>query len=102
MTTSHSSHIFLLFYVIASVIFFTYAIKSFGSAVDHERLLKERRLKLEQMKSLDFLADLNEGKGVAKHEFVLSILIHLGVLNAEYDVNPWIKVSKYSQCEYQM
>ena len=44
------------------------------------------------MQSLDFIAELNEGKGVAKHEFVLAILTHLGVLNAEEDVDPWMKV----------
>eukprot|EP01034_Spumella_vulgaris_P026270 gene26270-32821_t len=30
-------------------------------------------------------------EGVGKHEFVLAILSHLGVLDRERDVEPWMK-----------
>jgi hypothetical protein len=63
-----------------------------------QNTLRERKLLLKQMQSLDFIADLNDGQGVRKHEFVLAVLSHLGVLNKERDVDPWMKVGTDKFC----
>lgn len=55
-------------------------------------LNKRKENILQLRKNLDFLADLNNGAGVTKHEFVLEILLHLEILDREKDVLPWIKV----------
>lgn len=41
---------------------------------------------------MTFLSELDSGKGVTEPEFILAILEHLGVLNQEKDIKPWIEV----------
>jgi len=73
--------------------FFAIAISDFTHHYEKESQLKTRKKELRKMENMDFLADLNCGKGVNKHEFVLAILIRKGLLNKEKDVDPWIDVS---------
>jgi hypothetical protein len=35
---------------------------------------------------------MNDGCGVSKFEFVLTILEHIGKLDRETDIAPWLKV----------
>jgi hypothetical protein len=37
---------------------------------------------------------MNEGRGVNKWEFVLTILEHIGTLDHDKDIAPWVKVSQ--------
>mmetsp|Transcript_3472 Transcript_3472/g.7639 ORF Transcript_3472/g.7639 Transcript_3472/m.7639 type:complete len:483 (+) Transcript_3472:134-1582(+) len=59
--------------------------------VTNRRVIEDRREQLKLQRSLTFLADSNGGLGVSKFEFVLTILQHIGVLNRENDVGPWLK-----------
>lgn len=46
-------------------------------------------------KDLRFLCDLDEnGDGISEEKFVLSILQHLGKIDHEQDVKPWLEVSE--------
>ncbi len=89
---SERTRVFLCFYIIISIVLIAYAINSFNAVLVAQNTLRKRKLLLKQMQSLDFIADLNDGQGVRKHEFVLAVLSHLGVLDKERDVDPWMKV----------
>lgn len=54
-----------------------------------EEILLKRR-------ELQFLVDLDKGDGVSEEQFVLAILEHIGVLNRDKDILPWVEVSKYT------
>lgn len=47
---------------------------------------------LKLQRKLHFLADLNDGRGVSKFEFVLTILEHIGKLDHDKDIAPWLLV----------
>ncbi len=98
LSVSESTEIFLCFYIIVSIVFVAYAIGRFTSVLDDQKRLKKRTELLKQMQSLDFIAELNDGQGVGKHEFVLAILGHLGVLDKEKDIDPWLEVSAVAKC----
>ncbi len=89
---STSTRIFLCFYIVISIVLVAYAIGRFNSVLADQKQLRQRRELLTQMQSLDFIAELNGGQGVRKHEFVLAVLGHLGVVSPEKDIAPWMKV----------
>ncbi len=91
---SDSAKIFLCFYIIFSTILLANAINNFNALVNGRKMLKQREKMLQLEQTLSFICDLNQGMGVNKHEFVLAILTHIGTLNHDKDVLPWIKVRK--------
>jgi hypothetical protein len=54
--------------------------------------LQSRKELLNLNKKFDFLLELNGGHGVSKYLFVLTILEHLGTLDRNKDIDPWVKV----------
>ncbi len=64
-------------------------------------MVKAQQKKLEKIekmsireKDLGFLVDLDhEGKGVSEERFILEILQHIGKIDYEEDVKPWLQVS---------
>ena len=54
--------------------------------------LQNRKELLNLSKKFDFLLELNGGHGVSKYLFVLTILEHLGTLDRNKDIDPWVKV----------
>ena len=83
----------MCFYIIFSTILVAYAINNFNNLLRGQSLLKKKEQMLLQEQTLNFIADLNNGEGVNKHEFVLAILQHIGTLDRERDIDPWMRVS---------
>jgi len=86
-----STKIVLCFFIVISVIMLALMLKNLSTYVQNRRVIEDRREQLKLQRSLTFLADSNGGLGVSKFEFVLTILQHIGVLNRENDVGPWLK-----------
>jgi hypothetical protein len=84
--------VFLIFYITFTTFFIAIAINDFTHHFEKESQMRTRKKELKKLKNMDFLADLNGGKGLTKGEFVLAILVHKGVLDKAKDVDPWIGV----------
>jgi hypothetical protein len=47
-----------------------------------------------QAKDLRFLVELDEnGEGISEEKFILAILKHIGKIDHDQDVKPWLEVS---------
>jgi hypothetical protein len=88
-----ATKIFLCFYIVVSVTLLGLAIQNLYSLIRNRKVLAQRKELLVLQQKLHFLANMNEGKGVNKFEFVLTILEHIGTLDYEKDVEPWMHVS---------
>lgn len=80
--------------MIFSTILVAFAINNMNEA----RLKRQQILKVSEMllrnKDVNFLTELDvEGQGVTESEFVLSILLKLGVIDEEQDISQWRSVS---------
>ena len=87
-----STKIFLIFFIILSTTLLSLAINNIYAVIQNRKVLNERRSLLKLQRRLHFLADLNDGRGVGKFEFVLNILEHIGTLDHDKDIAPWLKV----------
>lgn len=47
-------------------------------------------------KDLHFLVGMDQGDGVTEDQFILAILKHLGKVDQENDIDPWLMVSNQS------
>lgn len=56
-----------------------------------KQLDKIEKTKL-RAKDLHFLVGMDKGNGLTEEQFVLAILKHLGTINYETDVEPWLMV----------
>lgn len=70
-------------------------INNLYTLIENRKYLSQRKQLLKLEKKLHFLADLNDGCGVSKFEFVLTILEHTGKLDRKTDIEPWLKVRFY-------
>lgn len=68
-------------------------INNLYTLIENRKYLSQRKQLLKLEKKLHFLADMNDGCGVSKFEFVLTILEHTGKLDRKTDIEPWLKVS---------
>lgn len=68
-------------------------INNLYTLIENRKYLSQRKQLLKLEKKLHFLADLNDGCGVTKYEFILTILEHIGKLDRKTDIEPWLKVS---------
>jgi hypothetical protein len=84
--------IFLCFYILVSTALLGLAINNVYTLIQNRKYLSQRKQLLKLEKKLHFLADMNDGCGVSKFEFVLTILEHIGKLDRETDIAPWLKV----------
>ena len=87
-----STKIFLIFFIILSTAVLGLAINNIYAVIQNRKVLNERRSLLKLQRRLHFLADLNDGRGVGRFEFVLTILEHIGTLDHDKDIAPWLKV----------
>lgn len=87
-----ASKIFLCFYIIVSVTLLGLAIQNLYSLIRNRKVLAQRKELLVLQRKLHFLAGLNGGHGLNKYEFVLTILEHIGTLDHEKDIAPWLEV----------
>ena len=85
--------VFLCFYILVSTSLLALAINNLYTLIQNRKYLSQRKQLLKLEKKLHFLADLNDGCGVSKFEFVLTILEHIGKLDRDTDIAPWLKVS---------
>ena len=67
-------------------------INNLYTLIENRKYLSQRKQLLKLEKKLHFLADMNDGCGVSKFEFVLTILEHTGKLDRKTDIEPWLKV----------
>ena len=87
-----STKIFLCFYIILSVTLLGLSIQNLYALLRNRKVLAKRKELLQLQRKLHFLADLNDGRGVGRFEFVLTILEHIGTLDHDKDIAPWLKV----------
>ena len=93
-----STKIFLCFYIILSVTLLGLSIQNLYALLRNRKVLAKRKELLQLQRKLHFLADLNDGRGVGRFEFVLTILEHIGTLDHDKDIAPWLKVSTTLYC----
>lgn len=94
VTVQHQgTKIFLCFYILVSTTLLALAINNLYTLIQNRKYLSQRKQLLKLEKKLHFLADMNDGCGVSKFEFVLTILEHIGKLDHASDIAPWLKVS---------
>ena len=86
-----STKAFLCVYMVLSAALVAYALNSLATLLQHRKMLLQREELLKLQTKLDFLAGLNGGRGVGKHQFVLTILEHLGTVRSR-DIEPWMEV----------
>lgn len=89
------SNLFLIFYITLSTITFAFAYNQVSLLRAEQEQAKQMEELLERRKDLGFIADLDQGNGVAEGTFILAILEHLGTLDFEKDIKPWKDVSLY-------
>jgi hypothetical protein len=87
--------VFLCFYIFLSTALLAYMLNNLYAMLQNRKILHQRKQLLKLQKRLHFLADMNDGRGLTKYEFVLAILEHIGTIDHEKDVAPWLKVSPY-------
>ncbi len=95
LETHYNTRIFLCFYIIISIVMNAYAIKCFTQLLSAQKQTRKRKKLLKQMQSLEFVEELSGAQLVGKHQFTLAVLAHLGVLDREKDIVPWMKVSEH-------
>lgn len=84
---------FLAFYILVSVVLLAFIVNSIQQLKSEKDQLEKIKEILIKKTNLEFLKNINDGKGVNEAEFVLAILAHLGTIDNERDVDPWIAVS---------
>ena len=89
-----STKIFLCFFIIVSIALMGLAINDIFTLMKNRKVLSQRAELLKLQQKLHFLADMNDGRGVNKFEFVLTILEYLGTLDRDKDIAPWMEVRK--------
>lgn len=94
LDTYEHTRLFLCFYIIISIVMNAYAIKCFTELLTAQKETRKRKKLLKQMQSLEFVAELSGEQSVGKHQFVLAVLVHLGILDKDRDVTPWMKVRR--------
>lgn len=85
------SRIFLGFYIVFSTVLLAFAFNSFQTLKAEVARLKEHEEIVKRTQTLDKIKELDKGEGVSQDTFVLAILEHIGVLDRETDIEPWIK-----------
>ena len=68
------------------------AIQNLYSLIRNRKILAKRKELLLIQQKLRFLATHNESNGIGKYQFVLTILEHIGTLDHEKDIVPWLQV----------
>lgn len=83
------THLFLGFYMLFSIILFTFAIENLNILRNQQMQMQNLENLLRKRKELSFLTDLDKGPGVTEDQFVLQLLLYFGKLNYDQDVRPW-------------
>ena len=87
-----SSRWFGIFFIYASVLTFATALNTFGVIYGSMLLLRRRNILLNSIKG-ENLRELAGGDGgINRHQFVLEILIELGMIDRALDVEPLLQV----------
>jgi hypothetical protein len=92
--TNSQTRIFLAFYIIFSTILLSFAIQNFQNLRAERSQLKKIEKMTAKMKDLHFLQELDCGEGISEEQFVIAMLNHLGTLDYDRDITPWVKVTK--------
>jgi hypothetical protein len=90
------SKIFLIFFILLSTALLSLALNNLYTLTQNRKVMLQRKQLLKLQRKLDFLADMNDGSGVNKFEFVLTILQHIGKLDHDKDISPWMEVKQIS------
>lgn len=88
-----SSRIFLIFYIPVSVCIVAVAIGNFAT-ISLEKAAEKKKLEFLRRK-LDFtmIKEMDkDGDGVDRCEFLIAMLVQMGVCDKEKDIDPWLKV----------
>eukprot|EP00603_Paraphysomonas_imperforata_P001213 CAMPEP_0114424536 /NCGR_PEP_ID=MMETSP0103-20121206/6748_1 /TAXON_ID=37642 ORGANISM="Paraphysomonas imperforata, Strain PA2" /NCGR_SAMPLE_ID=MMETSP0103 /ASSEMBLY_ACC=CAM_ASM_000201 /LENGTH=287 /DNA_ID=CAMNT_0001593299 /DNA_START=360 /DNA_END=1223 /DNA_ORIENTATION=+ len=90
--SKQSSRMFLIFYIIISVIVVAGAIGNFGS-IKMEMAFEERKLAmLKKEFDMDALMQMDaNGDGVDEIEFLTAMLVQMHGLDKDKDIKPWLK-----------
>lgn len=100
MIQNQATKIFLIFYILLSTTLLGLAINNVYTLLQNRKFLSQRKQLLKLQRKLHFLADMNDGRGVNKFEFVLTILEHIGTLDHDKDIAPWLKVRFCQEFHY--
>ena len=86
------SNVFLVFYIVFSTILLAYGFNNLQNLKDEQEKLRKAHEFTRKKQTLSKIKDLDKGNGVPQDTFVLAVLEHLGVIDHDKDVEPWIKV----------
>lgn len=85
----HGTRVFLIFYIILSTSSIAFALNALSAFATGEKRIKVKKKRLENKLDLEFLSVYD---GIDKTEFILRILIKLGKISEEHDLNYWGQV----------
>lgn len=83
----------MVFYIIFSVILAAFAVNNFNMVRAERKQLKRLEEMMEKRQHLDFISKLDKGSGISESEFILAVLEHIGTLDREKDIKPWVEVN---------
>lgn len=91
MPQAHT-RLFLGFYILTSAGLVAYAFSNLNVMKAGLKVLEEDEERALKRQSMEFIVRMDQGNGVARAEFVLAILEHQGVIDAQRDIMPWAEV----------
>jgi hypothetical protein len=62
---------------------------------EEKKQVQKLQERLKKQKDMSFLMKLDKGNGVSQAEFILASLEHIGILDRQCDIEPWITVSSF-------
>lgn len=93
LTLKHGSQSkpFVSFYMIISITLTVVLVKNYETLRKIKRSLMQKEDVLLRRREMQFLADLDKGDGISEEQFIIAILTHIGTVNREKDILPWIE-----------
>lgn len=95
ITNKDQTYPFLAVYIIFSTILIAFAINNLNEArIKKRQILQVSEMLMRNKDGGNFLSELDqEGQGISESDFVLGVLLKLGVVDEEQDLSPWRSVS---------
>lgn len=84
---------YLSFYIVFSTFLAAFTLNTYQVLREEKKEVKRLQERLQRQKDMSFLMKLDKGNGVSQAEFILASLDHIGVLDRQRDIEPWITVS---------
>lgn len=79
-------------FMLTSVTLTIVLVKNYETLRKIKRAILQKEDVLIKRRELQFLADLDKGEGISEEQFILAILQHIGTVDREKDVMPWVEV----------